>query len=200
MRQPSPPPHRLLAPLLLSSSLAAVPGAALQDAAKKAAIPPALTVELRDQYGRGDSLVAHRGKPQVVFVVSAARLRRLKDWEVELDRRLEGVAFLRVADVPPEPGQPPPRFEEVAKALRKRVPEEVSVLIDLERRFARDLELDTREVNVLLFDAAGGWVGHLRGRPTPGNLDQVTTRLESLPGVRRKAPEAPPTSPSAPSR
>jgi hypothetical protein len=200
MRPPSRFHSDLAVVLLIGATLAVGPAAQSRAVAQRAPVPAALTAELRDQHGRADSLAAHRGKPLVVFVVSAPRLRRLKDWEVELDRRLEGVGYLRVADVPPEPGQPPPRFEDVAKALRRRVPEEVSILIDLERRFARDLELDTREVNVLLFDAAGGWVGHLRGRPTPENLDQVTTRLESLPGVRRKAPDTPPTSPSAPSR
>jgi hypothetical protein len=200
MRPPSRLPSDIAVVLLAGATLAIAPAAEAQTVAQRVPVPAAPTAELRDQYGRGDSLAAHRGKPQVVFVVSAPRLRRLKDWEVELDRRLEGVGFLRIADVPPEPGQPPPRFEDVAKALRRRVPEEVSILIDLERRFARDLELDTREVNVLLFDAAGGWIGHLRGRPTPENLDQVTTRLESLAGVRRRASGAPPTSASAPSR
>jgi hypothetical protein len=153
--------------------------------------PSAAAALLRDQHGRTDSVAAHLGKPLAVFVVSARRLRRLKDWQRELDRRIEGVEFLRVADVPPERGQPPPSFEEVAAALRKRVPEDVPVLVDLERRFARELDLDTREVNVLLLDATGGSVARLRGRPTPETLDQAATLLLALPGVHRRAAGAP---------
>jgi len=179
--------------LLEASAAAALTTAEPKTTAQKIATPPALTAELRDQYGRPDSFAAHHGRPRVVFVVSARRLRRLKDWEARLDRRLEGVVFMRVADVPPEPGQPPPRFEDVAATLRKRVPEEVPVLVDMERLFARDFEIDTRELNVLLFDAAGGPVGKVRGRPNADNLDMVTGRLLALPGVRRNSAATPPS-------
>jgi len=152
-----------------------------------------LTAGLRDQYGRGDSAGAKPDRAQAVFVVSARRLRRLKDWQRALDERLDGVGFLRVADVPPEPGQPPPRFEDVAATLRKRVPEDVPVLIDVERRFDRQLDLDTREVNVLLFDASGRLAGRVRGRPTPDGVEQATAQLLKLPGVSRRTAVAPPS-------
>jgi hypothetical protein len=160
------------------------------------AVLSSLTASMRDQHGRAEPVAAGPGRPQAVFVVSARRLRRLKDWQKELDRRVDGVGFLRVADVPPDPGQPPPRFEDVAETLRKRVPEDVPVLIDLERRFALRLDLDTREVNVLLFDASGGLVGRLRGRSTPEAVAEAATRLLALPGVRPRASSPPrPASP-----
>jgi len=174
--------------LLLVGSTAGVAAWAAPPVTRSGArLPAALTAALRDQHGRTDSVDAHLGRPLAVFVVSARRLRRLKDWQRELDRRIEGVEFVRVADVPPERGQPPPSFEDVAATLRKRVPEEVPILVDLERRFARELDLDTREVNVLLLDAGGGSVARLRGRPTPETLEQAVNLLLALPGVRRRA-------------
>jgi hypothetical protein len=156
--------------------------------------PAATAVVLRDQYGHGDSLAAHAGRPQVVLVVSVRRLRRLKDWEVALDRRLEGIGFLRVADVPAVTSGSAPTQEQVAETLRKRVPREVRVLIDVERRWAGELRLDTREVHVLAFDAEGRLVHRARGAARPDVVQQVADRLLKLPGVRRKgatAPDAP---------
>jgi hypothetical protein len=177
--------------LLVGTTVGAMAPVEPPAAPAKGDVPSSLTVSLRDQHGRADSVSAHLGRPLAVLVVSARRLRRLKDWQKELDRRVDGVGFLRIADVPPEPGEPSPRFEEVAARLRKRVPEDVPVLVDLERRFARELDLDTREVNVLLLDATGGSVARLRGRPTPETLDQAATLLLALPGVHRRAAGAP---------
>jgi hypothetical protein len=178
--------------LLVGSTVGTLAPAEPPAVGSKAVVLSSLTASLHDQYGRSESAAPHIGRPQAVFVVSARRLRRLKDWQRELDRRLEGLGFLRVADVPPERDQPPPRFDDVAATLRKRVPEDVPILIDLERRFALELELDTREVNVLLFDASGGLVGQLSGRPTPEVLDRATARLLALPGVRRRTSTPPP--------
>lgn len=141
---------------------------------------------LRDQFGRPDSLTAHAGRPQVVLVVSARRLRRLKEWEVELARRLDGVGFLRVADVPAEGGTPP-TFDDVASTLRRRVPQSVPVLVDTERLWAGSLRLDTREVNVLAFDADTRMVAHVRGAPRAEAIGPLESALLALPGVRRKA-------------
>ena len=157
------------------------------DAALKSLVAP-----LRDQHGRPGPAGAALEKAHAVFVVSARRLRRVREWQKELDRRVEGVSYLRVADVPPEADRPPARFEDVAEELRKRVPADVAVLVDLERRFAGRLDLDTREVNVLLFDASGAMVGRLRGRPTAAAADEAASRLLALPGVHRRAPAPPP--------
>ena len=105
----------------------------------------------------------------MVFVVSARRLRRQKEWEVELDRRLDGVGFLRVADVPAE-GCRRRRLRRVASTLRKRVPQPVRVLVDTERHWALGLGLDTREVNALAFDAHGREVARVRGARAPNTV------------------------------
>jgi hypothetical protein len=179
--------------LLLAAPTVGAEVLAAQAPSPKTAVLSSLTAALRDQYGRRDSAGAQPGRPHAVFVVSAPRLRRVKDWQRELDNRLDGVGFIRVADVPSEPGQPPPRFEDVTATLRKRVPEDVPILIDIERRFHRELDLDTREVNVLLFDASGRLAGRVRGRPTPDSVEQATAHLLNLPGVsRRTATVSPP--------
>jgi hypothetical protein len=154
-------------------------------AASPAAVPAAAV--LRDQLGAADSLASKAGRPQVVFVVSARRLRRLKEWELELDRRLEGIGFMRIADVD-ESEANRPTYEEVAATLRKRVPQPVRVLVDLDRIWAGALSLDTREVNVLAFDASGAEVARARGRPRPEALAAIESALLRLPGVQRKPP------------
>jgi hypothetical protein len=53
--------------------------------------------------------------------VALRRLRRLKAWEADLVRRVEGIGFLRVADVPSEEQRPAPRLEEVAEIARTRL-------------------------------------------------------------------------------
>lgn len=179
--------------LLLAATTAGADALAAQPTGPRTAVLSSLTAGLRDQYDRSDAAGATAAKAHAVFVVSARRLRRLKDWQRALDDRLDGVGFLRVADVPPEPGQAPPRFEDVAATLRKRVPEDVPVLIDVERGFARELDLDTREVNVLLFDASGRLAGRVRGRPTPDSVEQAAAQLLKLPGVSRRTAAAPPS-------
>ncbi|MGD8896062.1 MAG: hypothetical protein PVJ73_08515 [Acidobacteriota bacterium] len=123
-------------------------------------IGPLADLELHDQYGREDSLRTHRGQVVLVTVVHAKRLRKLQSWEKALRERLEGVHYMRVADVPADP---PVTHDEVAEKLRQRVPEEVSILIDLERRWALSLDLDTGQPNLLIFDRRGRLVSSYRG-------------------------------------
>ena len=134
-------------------------------------------VMLRDQYGQGDSLEAHRGQVVLVTVVHAKRLRKLKSWETALRGRLKDVHYVRIADVPTDP---PVTQEEVAKKIRERVPENVPILIDLERRWARALELDTDQPNLLIFDRKGRLVSSYRGSKDPSLEVSVSRDLERL--------------------
>jgi hypothetical protein len=59
----------------------------LQIALATATPPPAL----RDQLGRADGLERHRGTTVVALVVTAKRLRSLRGWQLELDKRVPGV-------------------------------------------------------------------------------------------------------------
>jgi hypothetical protein len=135
-------------------------------------------LELVDQHGITDSLAAHRGHVTVVMVVTARRLRNLKAWESELRERYEEIHFLRIADVPPQ--DPPVTREQVARKLASRVPEEVSILIDLERRWATELELDTGRPNLLLFDEDGRLGASFRGRMEPELRDRVQAAIRRL--------------------
>ncbi len=147
----------------------------------------ALAATLRDQHGRPGGFEPTDGQPTVVFVVSAARLKRLRDWEAGLRRRFEGLRFVRVADVPPS--RPPARYEDIAGRLRAHVPREVSVLVDLDRVWATGFEVDSQQVNLLVFDAAGRLAGQLAGSPTPERLARAVALVEPL--ASSPAPRAP---------
>lgn len=140
-------------------------------------IGPLAALGLRDQYGQTDSLEAHRGQVVLVTVVHARRLRKLKSWEKALRERLDEVHYLRIADVPTGP---PVKYEDVAEKLRKRVPEEVSILIDLEGRWAEALELDTSQPNLLIFDRSGRLVSSYRGGRNRFLEAYVSRDLEKL--------------------
>lgn len=151
------------------------------------AAPQAAPAPLRDQFGTEDGLARHRGTTVLAMVVTAKQLRALKGFEVELGKRLEGVSFLRVVDVPE---QPKPSFERVAGKLRERVPRQVSIGIDLERSWATAFELDTSEVNVLVFGADGELGSRFRGRRSKALLDEIVAAVERV--SRRSAAGAKP--------
>ena len=109
-------------------------------------IPPLLP----DQHGEMGGLQNQPQALQMVIVVSAKRLRRLKPWERELRERYPDLGLLRVADVPVSSPTP---VEEVAARLRKRLPADVDVLIDLDGTWAGQYNLDISVPNLLLFDS-----------------------------------------------
>lgn len=136
-------------------------------------------LNLRDQYGAEDSLAAHRGQVVVVMVVTAKRLRNIRPWERDLRERFEDIEYLRIADVPEDP---PATYDEVAQKLVERVPEGVSVLIDLDRRWATTLGLDTSRPNILVFNSDGKLVSAHRGRHDPELAAQVLEGIEAVVG------------------
>ena len=110
------------------------------------------SLSLTDQYGQPGGLRTDLGGLQVAIVVSAKRLRRLKPWEQAIREIDADVPLVRVADVP---RTAPTEFDAVAEKLRKRLPPEVNVLIDLEGVWASAYELDPNVPNVLIFDGTG---------------------------------------------
>ncbi|TNF81757.1 MAG: hypothetical protein EP301_12245 [Gammaproteobacteria bacterium] len=108
-------------------------------------------LSLIDQYGEPGGL-ATDADLQVAIVVSAKRLRRLKPWEQAIREIDAEVPIVRVADVP---RTSPTEYETVAEKLRKRLPPDVNVLVDLEGVWASAYELDVDVPNVLIFDGAG---------------------------------------------
>ena len=142
--------------------------------------PAVAEVELLDQHGVADRLADHPDRIVVVMVVTARRLRNLKGIEQDLHERYDDLHYMRIVDIPEDP---PVTHEKVAAKLDKRVPEEVPILIDIDRRWATDLELDTGRPNVLIFDREGRFVAAFRGRAEPELLDEIHTALDELTGT-----------------
>jgi hypothetical protein len=109
-------------------------------------------VPLRDQFGVARGLDQHSGQVQIAIVVTAKKLRRLKPWERAIRENYPDLPVLRVADVPVTA---PTEHEQVAEKLRKRLPEDVVVLIDLDGVWSQRYQLDVSVPNLLVFDARG---------------------------------------------
>ncbi|NND37308.1 MAG: hypothetical protein HKN81_09270 [Gammaproteobacteria bacterium] len=107
---------------------------------------------LPDQFGDEIGLDADAGRVRVAIVVSARKLRRIKPWEKAMREEFPDLVVVRIADIPQTS---PTNYDSVARKLRKRLPEDVPVGIDLEGRWAETLGLDTTVPNVLVFDADG---------------------------------------------
>ncbi len=105
-----------------------------------------LPTPLADQYGV--PVTVDPEAVQVAIVVTAKRLRRLKAWERALAKHYPEVAVVRIADVP---RTAPTEREAVAEKLRRRLPPEVNVGIDLEGEWAQQLDLDVSRPTVLVF-------------------------------------------------
>jgi hypothetical protein len=129
---------------------------------------------LPDQLGGSDSLAAHRGAPVLLVVVDARRLGTVRAWERALSGRYPGLDVVTVADVNE---QRPPTLERVSEVLAGRVPVDVRVLIDMERRFATTLGLDTSAPNLIVVDPAGAVVATFHGRHEPGLEGRVVEAL-----------------------
>lgn len=107
---------------------------------------------LTDQFGNEIGLDADAGRVRVAIVVSGRKLRRIKPWEKAMREEFPDLVVIRIADIP---RSSPTDYDKVAKKLRKRLPEDVAVGIDLEGQWADMLGLDTSVPNVLVFDADG---------------------------------------------
>jgi len=107
---------------------------------------------LRDQFGQSGGLADDADGLQVVIVVSAKRLRRIKPWEEAIRQIDTDVPVIRVADVP---RATPTDYAAVADKLKKRLPPDLPMLIDLNGVWAETFGLDTDVPNVLIFDGSG---------------------------------------------
>ena len=156
-------------------------GAAVASAQGAGAGPPAL----KDQFGKPDSLAAHRGRPVIALVVDPDHLRQAKSFELDLRQRFDGLDFIRVVQIPQQPGIRP---EGVARKLRAKVSQDVSVLIDEDNVWASVYGLETHEASVLLFDRESRMLARFEGRYEPGVVERISAEIESGLGLVRQPP------------
>lgn len=146
-------------------------------AARCLAADAGIEAPLRDQFGNTDSLLAHRGAVVLVVVVSVRRLATIQRWAEALVSRYPRLHLLSVADMPAEG---PVDIDRVAATLQKRVPANVPVLIDIERRWAGSYDLDTAAPNLLVFDQSGNLAARLRGRFSAEREASIAPVIERL--------------------
>ncbi len=108
--------------------------------------------KLIDQYGEAMKIDEVDSEVAIAIVVSAKRLRRLKKWEVALRDRFPELEILRVADIPQTT---PVTHADVAEVLKKRLPPNFPVGLDLKGEWSAILELDSSVPNIVVFDAKG---------------------------------------------
>lgn len=164
--------------ICLIAALAACTAPLAQPAAQAVAQPAAQPIVLPDQHGElislADYQALHPDQAVLAIVVTGRKLRLVKGWEEGLRESYPQLVSIRVADIKDEPR---PSQDQVAEKLRKRAPENVSILIDLENRWATDYGLDTEEPCLLLFDADGQLVAQFRGRASKARLNEVSAAL-----------------------
>ena len=110
----------------------------------------------------------------IVFVVDARRLRLVRAWEKALHDRYERIPTYRVATLPDDAD-----LDAVRRRLAPRLPEGVSVHLDVGGRIADEFDLDTSRPNLLFFDAQGTLFHHAKGRFNRESFDQLTLQLDS---------------------
>jgi hypothetical protein len=153
-----------------------------------AAQPIALPDQNGELIGLADYQAQHPDQAVLAIVVSGRKLRLVKGWEEGLRESYPQLVSMRVADIKDEPR---PSQDQVAEKLRKRAPENVSILIDLENRWATDYGLDTEEPCLLLFDSQGKLVAQFRGRASKARLGEVSAALAKwLPATAEDSADA----------
>ncbi len=166
-----------LLPVLLALALAASASLAAAAPADGTPLGALAEREWTDQFGGRGGLATHRGQPLVVVVVDARRLAQVRRWEEQLLTRFPDLPLVTVADVNESR---PPELARVQAVLARRVPREVVVLIDLQREWARALELDTAAPNLLLVDQASRVTARFRGRWTAAEGERVLAAVAAL--------------------
>ena len=141
---------------------------------------------LPDQYGASGGLSDFEGQAVVAIVASGRKLRWIRRWEEVLRAEFD-LRSVRIADITDDPR---PSETQVAEMLRKRAPENVKILIDLQNLWATTYSLDTGEPCLLLFDSDHNIVAQFRGRPKGELTDQVVKTLSDYFPVRGVADES----------
>jgi hypothetical protein len=118
------------------------------------------------------TVAASSERPTIVIVVAAKRLRLTKAWEIAIREELDDIEMVRIADL--EPGVD---LDEVRSKLKRRIPDEIDLLLDPKSSWATTLELDASQPNLLLLLPDGSVQLLARGRYSPERLDQLLAAL-----------------------
>ena len=129
---------------------------------------------LQDQYGQNSGLGDYTGEAGLAIGVTPRKLRWIGRWEETIRAEMPGLISIRIADVTE---RPPPEHKKVADMLRKKVPEDISVLIDLQSNWANHYTLETSEPCLVLFDSDHHVVAKFRGRPKGELVNDVMDAL-----------------------
>ncbi len=156
------------------TTLVILTAAALLVAAGAGMATDTAALTLRDQFGQTGGLADDVDGLQVAIVVSAKRLRRIKPWEQAIRQIDAEVPVIRVADVP---RTPPADYDAVADKLKKRLPEDLPVLIDLDGVWMETFGLDTSVPNILIFDGTGKLRSTLTGMYRNDQFDALESDL-----------------------
>jgi len=150
----------LIAVLLLTSqTAAAIPG------------------PLPDENGKFIGMEEYKGEPVLVYVAKLRETAESGDWEKKLTQSYPQLQYFIVADIdiliePPE--------EFIAKILRGVVPKGVNVAIDMKSEWAKEYDLDTDTLCLVLFDAEHKLVGSYRGEADDKLVAEVEAKLATL--------------------
>jgi hypothetical protein len=143
--------------------------------------PPALAElvqrALPDHVGGEYRLADHLGQPVVVMVVNAKRMRLVKDWERDLRKPFPELEIVRIADLPADSDA---TVEDVRDKYRGRIPDDVPVLIDIDRRWSTGLDLDTGRPNILILDAEGRLVASFWSRFKERIAKDVRAEIQAM--------------------
>jgi hypothetical protein len=129
---------------------------------------------LQDQYGQTSGLGDYTGEAVLAIVTTPRKLRWIGKWEEAIRADIPGLRSIRITDVTDRPA---PDYQKVADMLRKKVPQDISVLIDLQSHWASHYILDTSEPCLVLFDSNHYVVAKFRGRPKGELVNDVLNVL-----------------------
>jgi hypothetical protein len=132
------------------------------------------TPMLQDQYGQSSGLGDYSGEAVLAIIATPRKLRWIGKWEEAIRAEIPALRSIRIADVTDRPA---PDYQKVASMLRKKVPQDISVLIDLQSHWASRYILDTSEPCLVLFDSDHHVVTKFRGRPKGELVNEVLNAL-----------------------
>lgn len=116
--------------------------------------PSSKLLALVDQRGKTDSPQAYPGEIVLVLTTNANRIRRIKKWSRGIDKISKDLKvnlhLLYVTHIPENKD-----VDKIIPYLQKKVPEDVSILIDEHNYWLESFKLAPKKMNLLIFSKDG---------------------------------------------